>query len=153
MLHGSHGEFLVSEFDVSTGRRSIVSEVQHPIQPDLELARQSVTRPKVSPVDDTVLVGLRIGPPAEYQEQYGSRDRMALLDAGTGEVRQLFEPFIDGTPVEREHDHWRWNRVAINPKQVGLADSITEQLVACPTPPPFTNDGHQHVSLWLWTAA
>jgi len=106
----------------------------------------------VSPVDNTVLVGISLGPPGAYQEQHGGRYRMAMLEAGTGEVRQLFEPFVDGTPVERVHDDWRWNRVAIDPRPVTMAASVAGQLTACPVPPTFTNDDPQDTTLWLWTA-
>ena len=85
-------------------------------------------RPKVPPVNDTVLVGLRLGPSDAYQEQHGSRDRMALLDAGTSAITQLFEPSDDGTPVEREHDHWRRNHFAVDSSPVTPAASMRDQL-------------------------
>ena len=59
---------------------------------------------------------------------------------------------IDGTPVERVHDDWRWNRVAIDPRPVTMAASVAGQLTACPVPPTFTNDDPQDTTLWLWTA-
>lgn len=152
MLSGSEGRFQVREFDLSTGTHTTISEVRLPTQPDLALWRHIMAYPKVSPVDNTVLVGISLGPPGAYQEQHGGRYRMAMLEAGTGEVRQLFEPFVDGTPVERVHDDWRWNRVAIDPRPVTMAASVAGQLTACPVPPTFTNDDPQDTTLWLWTA-
>lgn len=151
-LSRSEDGYQVTEYDLSTDTRTAVSEVRLPRPPDLALERHLVTRPKLSPVDDTALVGTWLGPPGAYQEHHGRRDHTALLDVGPGAIRQLFEPFIDGTPVEREHGHWRWNRVAVDPTPVTLAASVTEQLVPCTVPPPFTNARHRDTSLWTQSA-
>ena len=135
MLGGRDGSYQVSALDLSSDTHTAVSEVRLPLQQDLDLRRHLISYPCVSPDTNDVLIGVSLGPPGDYQKEFGSRSRVALLNAVTGEINQLFDAFVNGTEVEREHDGWRWSRTVRPTPAWDLAASLQSQLEPCPVPP------------------
>ena len=108
VLHHDDGGMKLACFDCSTGKMSLVGPINSP-QSDLTVDRQLYTDIVVHPVKNLALVGAREGPSCSYQEEHGSRARVAQLDLDTRELVPMHDPFVgDGDSFERCHSSWRW---------------------------------------------
>lgn len=105
-LHDGPPAPRVGNYDLSTGGFTDLGAVILPEQPDQV---QYLHQPRVSPDGRRLLMGSNYGPPARYQEMYGIRFRVALVELGNLKLQPLIGPSADpGGWFEREHSHWSW---------------------------------------------
>ncbi|MFC0316518.1 TolB family protein [Gordonia phosphorivorans] len=153
---GHAGSQHFGAYDLASGRFEDLGPLQLPHQPDLPETRALIHTPRVSPVGGHVLVGSWFGPPGPYQEENGSRERVAVLDVTTGQVTSPIYPWADaGSWLERDHSKWFWT---------GRPSTTTGPTVVAPalfneTTPFDNNDLRAHrdatdrdelVVVWSW---
>ncbi len=144
----------IQVLDLASGSVDFQCMALVPRQEGLDAARHLLVWPRVSPDGATVLVGCRLGPPGGYQDKYGSRDRVAILDPSSGVLTCSFPAFVDDTLVEREHRHWRWtSTLPPDAAPVTVADHYLTRGQPCdPTDLSPQPGGGFVETLWLWEA-
>lgn len=108
-LTGASDQQRCGLYDLATATLIDLGPLILPVQDDLPEGRRIVFGPRVSPDGSRVLVGTFFGPDARYQDEQGSRERVAILDISTRIVTTQTEPFVDpGRWLERVHRRWSW---------------------------------------------
>lgn len=160
-----HPEQRLASYRLDTAELIERELIALPEQPDLPATRQYLLTPRVAPDGRSLLVGITQGPGARYQNEHGSRARLAVASLdGQPAPRIIAPPFVDDDGwVEREHASWCWvppaathpapvehigalleRRVQVPPAatlpaSVELADAITEQQRPWAGPDPFAD--------------
>lgn len=100
----------IGHLDLATSTYESEGRLQLPAAAEgLSYSRRSACIPRMSPSGREVLVGTAIGPSPEYQEQNGSRNRVALIDLETRRLEVLVAPFLDSRQLaQRQHSSWTW---------------------------------------------
>ena len=118
----------VTFFGLRTMTQRQVGEVTAP-EPHLPAFRRLLIYP-VSGPDGRILVGSSCGPPPDYQEENGSRNRVAILDPATMSLTHVVTPFADRAGlVEREHKMWTWNSPYESDSPVEIAGALMASAV------------------------
>ena len=127
LLHTDSGLQLAS-FCCETTQLNLLGPVKYP-KSDLAEDEQVYTNLVMHPFKNVALVGAHEGLSSSYRKQYGSGERVALLNLDSREISPLADPFIGsgaGNWLERCHSSWRWVEPA-PPIPVSPHDQLVSQ--------------------------
>jgi len=108
-----HPDQRLTSYGLEDGQASDLGVLSLPHATDLRPDRQLVSGANVAPDGRSLMLGMSHGPAAAYQDEHGSRTRIAFTSIADRQPRTTVSPFLDEAGwIEREHSAWCWVRPA-----------------------------------------